>query len=195
MIPYKHNLLALALMLVLSQTAFSQVKKQYKDEVFAQTTIVVKESKTDATDQEILDAQFDIDDFGMDQVIKITTESNRVKAAAAAPAPEFTEKGSEPIKQVAEVPVEAPSESIAQVEEPIVAKATVIKSTEAPIQVQKEKAAPSVQQGTTRTSRVRLGSSNHSYSKSSKRSYKKKRFKKKKRKRARKGKRYKCYKF
>jgi len=189
MIPYKHNLLALALLIVLSQTAFSQVKKQYKDETFAQTTIVVKESKTNATDQEILDAQFDIDDFGMDQVIKITTESDRKKVAATAPV------RPEKATTVAEAPVQQATPAVQAAPAPVQSKVKIVKSTEAPVKAQEEKPAAQVRQGSTRTkTKVSSGSRTRSYSKS-KKSYKNKRFKKKKRKRAKKGKRYKCYKF
>ncbi len=61
-------------MLLTSQFAFAQVKKQYQDDTFGQTTVVVKEDQ--ATDLEILN-NMDLDDYGMDQVIKITTEDIR----------------------------------------------------------------------------------------------------------------------
>ena len=182
MIPYKHNLLALAFLFVLSQTAFSQVKKQYKDETFAQTTVVVKENKTEASDLEILDAQFDIDDFGMDQVIKITTEPDQKKVVAVATAQ--PEKAPEV--------VEAPEAQA--VPASVQNKAKIVKSAEAPVKAKEEKPVAQVRQGNTRTrSSVSSGSRTRSYSKS-KKSYRNKRFKKKKRKRIR-GKRYKCYKF
>lgn len=73
-------------MLLTTQFAFAQVKKQYQDDTFGQTTVVVKEDQ--ATDLEILNSM-DLDDYGMDQVIKITTEDiRRMEEKKNKPAPE-----------------------------------------------------------------------------------------------------------
>jgi len=56
-------------------TLSAQVKKQFQDDTYAQTTIVIKDDA--AGDLDILNSQFDLDEIGMDQVIRITTEAER----------------------------------------------------------------------------------------------------------------------
>lgn len=61
-----------ALILVFHSFSYSQVKKQIKGNIFNQTTIVIKEKGAD--DLDILDTEFDLDEIGMDQVIRIETD-------------------------------------------------------------------------------------------------------------------------
>lgn len=76
------------------QLSFAQVKRQYQDETFSQTTVVIKDDQ--ATDLEVL-SQIDLDDVGMDQVIRITTEKVVIDepevpvAQASTPAPPVVE--------------------------------------------------------------------------------------------------------
>lgn len=72
----KTLLLFFSSMLFLSQFAFSQVKKQFKDETFAQTTVIIKEDN--ASDADILN-DLDLDHIGMSQQIRITTEVEKPK--------------------------------------------------------------------------------------------------------------------
>lgn len=51
----------------------AQVKKTYKDQKHKHQTVVIKSSDSD-DDLEILDAQFNIDNFKVGEVVKITTE-------------------------------------------------------------------------------------------------------------------------
>ncbi len=53
----------------------AQVKKTYKDQNHKHQTVVVKTSDED-NDLEILDAQFNIDNFKVGEVVKITTENS-----------------------------------------------------------------------------------------------------------------------
>lgn len=60
-----------AILLFASISAQGQVKWQYQDTVRERTTVIVREDGT--TDQDILNQQFDLDQFSMGQVIRITT--------------------------------------------------------------------------------------------------------------------------
>ena len=73
--------LTVALLALLVQLSYAQIKKTYKDKVFAQTTVVVKQDST--KDLDILNKQFDLDEIGMDQIIRIAT-------APEQPVPEST---------------------------------------------------------------------------------------------------------
>lgn len=44
---------------------------QFKDELYAETTVVVKDKDKDKNDYDILNEQFDLDDVGMGEVIRI----------------------------------------------------------------------------------------------------------------------------
>lgn len=59
----------------------AQVKKTYQDTHFSQTTVVVKEEGSE--DYAILDAHFDIEEYGVGQVIRIKTEPETAAAAQA----------------------------------------------------------------------------------------------------------------
>ena len=61
--------LALVVLLCCSCIATAQVKQQFQDDTYAQTTVVIKEDGS--SDQNILDQAFDIDEVGMDEVIRI----------------------------------------------------------------------------------------------------------------------------
>ena len=73
--------LVIAMLLVTSQFAFAQVKKQFQDDANKKTTVVVKEDAVN--DYDILNNQFNIGDVGMGTVIRIDTEKE-----LPAPAPE-----------------------------------------------------------------------------------------------------------
>ena len=75
----KNRISTLLLLLIVSHLSFAQVKRQYQDEVFGQTTVVVKQEA--ATDADVLN-ELDIDEIGMHQVIRITTEDNPFIAKA-----------------------------------------------------------------------------------------------------------------
>ncbi len=60
-----------------------QVKRQYQDDTFAETTVVIKEQAA-SSDMDILNENFDMDDVGMGQVFRITTETDRKTPEMAA---------------------------------------------------------------------------------------------------------------
>ncbi len=60
-----------------------QVKRQYQDDAFAETTVVIKEEAA-SSDMDILNENFDMDDVGMGQVFRITTETDRKTPEMAA---------------------------------------------------------------------------------------------------------------
>ena len=65
----------------LSQSLKAQVKQTYQDEVFRQTTVVIKEDE--ATDVDVLNQNFDLEDVGMHQQIRITTAHSQTETATA----------------------------------------------------------------------------------------------------------------
>ncbi len=69
------------LAMMLTQIVQAQIKRQYKDEKFAQQTVVVK-SEESISDLEILNTQFDLDDVAVGEVIRITTETDPEQAPA-----------------------------------------------------------------------------------------------------------------
>jgi hypothetical protein len=185
-----------AALLVYSDAVQAQVKDTYQDQSNALTTIVVKEDS--ASDMAILQQQFDLDEIGMHQVIRITTR------------PQITPKPEE-------VKIENPA---LQEEHKMIANAEpVTTSDEAPVStapsaIQPEQVAEEVVEksgsdlpvspkvGAVTQKSQRSASSSSGYSKRNKSSQKnlnvfKKRFKKDKRKRSpRKNKRNnRCYKF
>lgn len=180
-------------MLLTAQFASAQVKKQYQDDTFGQTTVVVKEDQ--ATDLEILNSM-DLDDYGMDQVIKITTEDIRrmeEKKKAAAAAVAVTEKKT-PKKTVILDPT-GPERWI-----PTNKPRKKAKTTAKLAKVEEQEAAPNLGGSykksktvskSSKKSRVSSSKKTRKYKKSGKR--KNRRFKKKKRKRSKR--RYSCYQF
>ncbi len=104
--------LVLAMSLWLIQLSNAQVKRQYQDEKFSETTVVVK--KDGASDQEILSANFDMDYVSMGTVIRITTEADKpVQSIPEQPTPEIIKLADESIPetpiQVQEQIEEAPA--------------------------------------------------------------------------------------
>jgi hypothetical protein len=189
------SVIAAALILYISPLQ-AQVKDTYQDQANALTTIVVKEDS--ASDLDILQQQFDLDQIGMHQVIRITTRQE------VAPKKE-------------EVRIETPAmmedrNMIAQAEPKTTANEAPVLT--APSAEQVEPAAEEVAEKTSATlpaapkveavaqKSQRSGSSSSGYStrnKSNQRQFKafNKRFKKDKRKRVSKrdGRKARCYKF
>ena len=99
-------------MLFISQSAISQVKKQFKDEIFAQTTVIVKED--DANDDDILNG-LDLDDIGMGEQIRITTELEKPTTKAIERIPEektqATKKAKKPATKKVVIPIDNSSKS------------------------------------------------------------------------------------
>ncbi|MEM1323878.1 MAG: hypothetical protein AAGG75_26700 [Bacteroidota bacterium] len=200
MIPFNKSLLIVVSALLLSQAAFSQVKKQYQDKVFNQTTIVVKEDN--ATDTDIL-TEFDLDEIGMDQVIRITTEKDRPAPVEATPRPvlvaeaprQVIKQSTQPAPTVAEQPqAEQP-----KAEQPIAqqVQTTTSRAVETPVQAVQVVDNVGNKQTAARPAVRQSRSSSGSYRSSAKRKRVKKtrRVKLKKRKRFKKRNKYKCYKF
>lgn len=69
----KHITLCFVALLSCLTTLTAQVKKTYKDQNHQHQTVVIKTSDSD-NDLDILDAQFNIDNFKVGEVVKITTE-------------------------------------------------------------------------------------------------------------------------
>lgn len=65
--------------------AQAQVKRQFIDQKNSRTTVVIKE-KNQQDDLAILNEQFDMDEIGMGEVIRITTETVKTPAPKAKPA-------------------------------------------------------------------------------------------------------------
>jgi len=76
------SILLVAIAMMLSQFLHAQVKRQYKDEKFAEQTVVVKENAK-VSDIDILNSQFDLDDVAVGEVIRITTETMPAKQPVA----------------------------------------------------------------------------------------------------------------
>jgi len=70
----KQIFLTLIVLFVVDSVAISQVKKQYRDDVHKSTTVVIKEDG--ANDLDILN-QFDLNDYKVNEQIKITTDQTK----------------------------------------------------------------------------------------------------------------------
>ena len=68
----KQIFLTLIVLFAIDSVALSQVKKQYRDNVHTSTTVVIKEDG--ANDFDILNSQFNLDDYKVNEQIKITTD-------------------------------------------------------------------------------------------------------------------------
>ncbi len=103
--------LTFALLFALSQTVVvtAQVKKTYQDTNNAATTVVVKEDGVD--DYDVLENNFDIDEYGIGQVIRITTEADKPTESM-----ETLSTEPKPVTQVQEVSTNAPNRAIQPVE-------------------------------------------------------------------------------
>lgn len=71
-------------------TAFGQIKKEFKDPKSGKTTVVVKEDGAD--DYDLLNSHFNLDDYGVAEQIRITTDQ-----VAALNAPPVAEPESESV--------------------------------------------------------------------------------------------------
>ena len=173
----KELIIIIAMIVATMQLTNAQVKNQYQDDVYAQTTVVVKEDS--ATDADILNNQFDLDEIGMGQVIRITT------------APAEVENKVQKQEQLAEA---TPKKEPIRNSKKIVSKTKTQKAVAEQPAVTKK-----VAEKTTVKTRTASSKSTRTYSK--KRSKKKKSFKlfntkkKQKRKKYSKRQRSKCYRF
>jgi hypothetical protein len=68
----KQIILTLIVLFTINSLGISQVKKQYQDKVHKSTTVVIKEDG--ANDLDILNTQFNLDDYAVNEQIKITTD-------------------------------------------------------------------------------------------------------------------------
>ncbi len=95
----KQIILTLIVLFTIDSVAMGQIKKQYRDEVHKSTTVVIKEDG--ANDLDILNSQFNLDDYKVNEQIKITTDqplpaasilSNNVSGAQQiqSPAPDLS---------------------------------------------------------------------------------------------------------
>lgn len=123
--------LKILLVLAFASIQFVQaqtVKKQFKDEIYTQTTVVIKEDG--ANDLDILNDQFDLDDYDLGQVIKITTapeqppvvEEQQLQEATAQVVTQEIEEPEERAEPVKVQEVEQP--------QPVLAKQTVEEESE-----------------------------------------------------------------
>ena len=174
------NVLTLVMVLFLYSSTHAQVKKQFQDSTDALTTVVIKDEG--ASDLDILNDQFDLDDMGMHQVIRITTEGDMVVDEPTPSVPEF-KKVEEPKAEVV----------VAQAET-VVAKKVVKQAKKV---TEKPATTGGTKVGTGGAKKASKYTSNSSSRKAYKPYYSKKRFKKKKRKRSKRTKRNKskCYRF
>lgn len=160
----------LVVSMMLSQISFAQVKRQYQDQKYAETVVVKHDN---ASDVDILTANFDLDDLSMGQVIKITTEAD--KPVANLP--------TESIQTVKEEETILPEQTVNQVQE---IESIAANTVATPTEVEETVETP------TRTARVRKGGGNYPVYSGFQGFGKQKRFKKKKRKRKS---NKKCFKF
>ncbi len=181
------NILAFLAIMFLHLSAQAQIIKQVEDSSDGLTTVVIKEENE--SDIDILNSQFDLEEMGMHQVVRITTGGN---AVVDTPTPQVPEQAPNV------VPEEVKEEELifAKVEEPkkvqqkkSVAKQVVKKETKKEITEVKTNDSTSSNNATTVKSSNRRTAFKPYYSK--------KRFKKKKRKKRskRSKKRGSCYRF
>ena len=78
----KQIILTLVVLFTINSLGISQVKKQYQDTVHKSTTVVIKEDG--ANDLDILNSQFNLDDYAVNEQIKITTD-HTVKSNPSTP--------------------------------------------------------------------------------------------------------------
>jgi len=76
----KQIFLTLIVLFAISSVATSQVKKQYRDNVDKSTTVVIK--KEGANDLDILNSQFNLDDFAVNEQIRITTDQQALPSTS-----------------------------------------------------------------------------------------------------------------
>ena len=189
----KFSLTTLCISLISLSSVYAQIKSQYESN---QTTVVIKEDE--ANDMDILNQQFDLDEIGMHQVIRITTGSTPPNNEAV------------DISQVVTIQEEQIQEAevfSASTDETILPSLTTLQTSPPPL-IKVEKTKPEKQNKptvkTTSTEKNTKKKSSHRSKKYSSKRHKKKKFKafnkrfrKQKRKRVpRKRKRNKkCYRF
>ncbi len=178
----------LVVMLTGLSTLQAQIKRQYQDENHRNQTVVVKDG--DMSDMDILNSQFNLDDYSLGDVIMITTEGKvEVQSQNTAPTTpnSITEEPIVPSK-IEEEPTPIEEEVIvAQVEETVEKEAVVEKEPKA-VAVSSEKTTTrsSISKSTTSSSRR-----TSSYKKKKKRTF----IKLPKRKKVRKNRFSSCYSF
>ena len=165
--------LLVALVVCTLQLSFAQIKKTYKDKVFGQTTVVVKEDSI--KDSDILN-EFDLDEIGMDQIIQISTQAEQPIPTKIAEQTITTAEAT-----VANIPV---------ANNPAPEKQKAINLEQRVIDAP---GLSSVEQESVQVHKRRASSGTRTYPKYH--SPKNRRFKKKKRKKHRTHKKLKCYKF
>ncbi len=166
----RKNILALMAIMLLHLSAQAQIKKQFQDSSDALTTVVIKEEHQ--SDLDILNEQFDLDEMGMHQVIRITTGGD---AVVDAPKPQVPEQSPEP--KTVEVEQEIILAKVVEVKKAPRKKRVVKKVAKKPA----KKAATEVNVGGTSVSNTATVKSSNRRT-AFKPYYSKKRFKKKKRK-------------
>ena len=183
--------LVVALTVFTLQLGFSQIKKQYKDSVFNQTTVLVKEDKM--SDIDILNSM-DLDDIGMDQIIQIRVGTDQAEPAKAVAVAQL-----EPVKEEPKVtlPEEPVVEEVAIQETVVEETVAEVTPTRAPIAQKEIKTSSRASNTNTATRSTSKSSRASSASRVSKKSSKSKirRFKKVKRKKFKSGKKLSCFKF
>ncbi len=75
----KQIFLTLIVLFTVDSVAMSQVKKQYRDDADKSVTVVIKEDG--ANDFDILHSQFNLDDYEVNEQIKITTDHSLAPAS------------------------------------------------------------------------------------------------------------------
>lgn len=106
-----NTLLVVALILFCQLSSHAQVKRQYQDDSFAETTVVIKEN-TETSDLDVLHEYFDIDEVGIGQVFRLTTEQVSSKS------PQDPVQKEEPVAVAAVVPNPAPAPPVQQMAAP-----------------------------------------------------------------------------
>ena len=201
----KQIFLTLMVLFTVDSIALSQVKKQYRDNVDKSTTVVIKEDG--ASDLDILNNQFNIDDYAVNEQIKITTDQSMPPAAGLSGNVSGGKAMKPPIPEASNATASAAS----TYERPktkmkrwsVREKITPETTKEAPVEVSEEKqttdtpAAVTAKPSRTKSTGTAKKASNGKYQKKAKKVKKKKRVRKLKN-RKRKVKRNKkgaCYKF
>lgn len=82
----KASTLLVMAIIVSYQLSYAQVTRQYQDQDFSETTVVIKDDKA-TSDMDVLNSYFDIDNVGVGQIIRITTENAPPKTPEAPKAP------------------------------------------------------------------------------------------------------------
>lgn len=180
------NIVAILAVMFLHLSAQAQVIKEIQDSSDALTTVVIKEK--DESDIDILNEQFDLEEMGMHQVVRITTGG---KVVADEPTSQITEQS----------PTVVPVKNLAPVEQEVIL-ANVIQKKEVPQQKQVVQETATKSTSEVNTDKSTATEKKYSPKKTQRRQafkpyYDKRRFKKKKRKkRSRRSKRKgHCYRF